>query len=341
MAADRWFFPLALWFICVSSNDEDLNDYCEIRKISASLGSSVLLPCNFTTKKKLDEVSWVQSSGEDLVKLSSERRVTFLDPRNGRVKAFPNQGLKGNYSICIDDLQDSDLGLYLCKKGDVCLKVDLGLGTLSEEALQLIYICVGVVAAFILLSAFGYCCMKCTSLCNDKGEDYINYPAGSGNEGASAPPMEPSRGPVPVDEQQRGADNLVYENDDHDPAYMQEDSARNNSNLPGFVHYLDGIQPTQSASSIYPILNEFNTERTDSEITKQRFHRELFSRLRQASLGRRSQQYYVNQSELSKQQAASSKVEKQHRGVRKKKTKENCEYKNPIYNSSTDRVNQL
>ncbi|XP_062275293.1 uncharacterized protein LOC133980556 [Scomber scombrus] len=340
MAADRWFFPLALWFICVSSNGKDLNEYeyCEYfepRILSASLGSSVLIPCNFTTTTSHDCVSWVQTSEREkhLVKLSSEGRVTFLDPRNGRVKAFPNQGSKGNYSICIDDFQDSDTGLYLCKKGDVCLEVYLVLGT---ETLLLIYICVGAVAAFILLSAFGYCCMKYTSLCNNKSEDYINYPAGSG---ASAPPIEPSRGPV--DEQQRGAVNLVYENDDHDPAYMQEDSARNNSNLPGFVHYLDGIQPTQSASSIYPNLNEFNTERTDSEPTKQRFHRELFSRLRQASLGRRSQQYYVNQSELSKQQAASSQVEKQHRGVRRNKTEENCEYKNPIYNSSTDRVNQL
>lgn len=116
-----------------SCSDEDQNEYvyCETRKISASLGSSVLLPCNFATT--LDGVSWVQPSEEDLVELSSEGRVTFLDPRNGRVKAFPNQGLKGNYSICIDDLQDSDLGPYLCKKRDGCLIVDLGLGGLGRR----------------------------------------------------------------------------------------------------------------------------------------------------------------------------------------------------------------
>ncbi|KAM7399617.1 hypothetical protein PAMP_018875 [Pampus punctatissimus] len=103
--------------------------------------------------------------------------------------------------------------------------------------------------------------------------------------------------------------NLIYENDNHDPANI--DPTRNNSYLPGLVHYMDGTQPTQS--TIYPNPNQCNFERVESTRTKQRFHRELMSRF-QASFSRH---HYVNQEEL-RRQAASSQVQQQpqqqHRG---------------------------
>ncbi|XP_044057188.1 uncharacterized protein LOC122878456 [Siniperca chuatsi] len=350
MTADRWIFLLALCFMCVSSNDEEyceiINEYfeeyisdsgiqqhfCKTHKLSAPLGSSVLLPCNFLNSS-LNWVSWAHIPGEDLVHLTSKGRIKFLDPRNGRVKAFPNQGLEGNYSICIDDLKNSDLGCYRCRHGQDCLQVVLVTesGALNEEMRLLIYICVGGVV-FFLLSVGGYFCMKGILLCNNRTQDNTNNPAGI--EGVTAPPEKTAR--VPVHEQQRGAENLVYENDDQDPANQQGDPTRNHISPPGVLPDLDRTQPTQS---IYPSLNQCHPERMENQQTKHRFHTELFSRLRQASLSRH---YYVNQSEISKQQATSTQAENHRRGgPGKKKAKENCEYKNPIYNRSTDQLNQL
>ncbi|XP_037632133.1 uncharacterized protein LOC119491932 isoform X3 [Sebastes umbrosus] len=389
MNADKWIFLLALCFICVSSNEEPyLDNACEqnldgcneMHTLSASLGSSVLLPCNFTTRN-LNWVSWAHTNRVDVVHLTSDGRIKFMDHRYGRVKAFPNQGSEGNYSIGIDDLQNSDLGCYCCKQGHVCLQVELVAESNPEEGAPidlmwlLIYICVGV-AAFILLSMAGYCCMKCiceyspslalskekcvvcyfiswidglvgylkklfiSVCCNNRLQYNVNNPEETG--GASAPPEEAGR--APVDQQQRGAgnDDLVYENDDQDPrSNQQDDATRNYCNpLDEVQPDPDPTQPTQSSSGIYPNLHQF--ERTESRRTKQSFHIELFSRLRQASLSRH---YYVNQGELRKQQAASTQTDNPRRGLgkkmKKKKVKENGEYKNPIYNRSTDHLNRL
>ncbi|XP_053279149.1 uncharacterized protein LOC128440450 isoform X6 [Pleuronectes platessa] len=164
MNADKWIFPLALCFLCASSNDEQhfeklcgQNPYlCEMHTVSTPLGSSVLLPCNFTTSG-LRWVSWVRASGENLLHLMSDGHVQFMLPKEGRVKVFPNQGSRGNYPIRIDDLQESDLGCYCCLQGNKCHQVDLHVttDTLSEETWRLIYICVGVVT-FILLGVGSY-----------------------------------------------------------------------------------------------------------------------------------------------------------------------------------------
>lgn len=98
-------------------------EFCEQQKLTAPLGSSVLLPCTIT-KSNIKWVEWFHAETElELVSLSSEGRVNFLDPRSGRVKAFPNQGSKGNFSICIDNLEDFDMGCYHCYAKQTCLQV--------------------------------------------------------------------------------------------------------------------------------------------------------------------------------------------------------------------------
>ncbi|XP_015228189.1 PREDICTED: uncharacterized protein LOC107083456 isoform X2 [Cyprinodon variegatus] len=133
-------------------------DFCETYQIPATLGSSVLLPCNFDTGA-FKWVTWVHLEKGDMVRLSSEGRVDFQNPRSGRVKAFPNQALDGNYSTVIDELKSSDLGSYCCKQRSNCLRVELlgGKSTLSP-AMQLLIYSSGGVAALILISLFGYYC---------------------------------------------------------------------------------------------------------------------------------------------------------------------------------------
>ncbi|XP_034459299.1 uncharacterized protein LOC117772343 isoform X3 [Hippoglossus hippoglossus] len=319
MNADKWIFPLALCFICASSNDEQhfeksCGQYpylCERHIVSTPLGSSVLLPCNFTTNG-LGWVSWVHASGENLLRLKADGHVQFMLPKEGRVKVFPNQGSRGNYPIRIDELQDSDLGCYRCLQGDKCHQVDLHVSTdtLSKETWGLIYICVGVVT-FVLLGVCTYFLHK--KMTQDSTNNIVC---------------------VHIEE----ADNhsLVYENDDQDPANQQGDPKINYCSTVGLP---DLYRPQTTQSTVYPNLNQFNFEMVESERTTHRFQREIHDRSGKSCF---TQHDYVNQEEISNQQTMSASLENHERGMtgfRKKKAKANREYKNPIYNRSQEQLN--
>lgn len=108
------------------TNCEPDRDTCKTHKLSAALGTSVLLPCNFS-KNPPNTVSWVQTPEINVVTLSSDGHINFSDPRYGRVNAFPNQGSRKNYSISIDKINSSDLGCYRCLGGEYCVQVELAL----------------------------------------------------------------------------------------------------------------------------------------------------------------------------------------------------------------------
>ncbi|XP_054598861.2 uncharacterized protein [Nothobranchius furzeri] len=334
-----WTLLLALWLVCVSSDGWRSNvdpiqmEDCEAQSLMAQLGSSVLLPCLFTTKG-FDWVTWAHvheldlDTVQDLVGLSTEGRVKFLDPRHGRVKTFPNQASVGNFSICIDELRESDFGFYICKKENKCVSVKLHAdkGTLHANVWSLISICVGV-AALILLCLFGYCCYE--SLRNKRSQDDANNtaaPMAPCSSGPSAPPQEQGH------EHHMGADDnsLVYENDDQ---YMvTRDPTRNQSAPAGILQHSSGAQSSQSNVGIYPNIEEFKFERVESQRTR-RFHIELISRLRQASLSRH---FYANQQEINKQQAMAPCSENQGAVLAS-----DGDYQNPIYNRSMDQLNRL
>lgn len=70
-------------------------------------------------------MSWTHIPEMQLIDLTSKGLTKFLDPRYGRVKAFPNQGSEGNFSIRIDDIENSDMGCYRCRQGKDCFQVEL------------------------------------------------------------------------------------------------------------------------------------------------------------------------------------------------------------------------
>ncbi|XP_031614328.2 uncharacterized protein LOC116334921 isoform X2 [Oreochromis aureus] len=346
MHAARWPLLFTLCLTCVSSNDEkscgDSEDFCEKLSLSVSIGTSALLPCTARpTSSKW--VTWSHAATEqaEMVQLSSEGHVKFLDPRNGRVKVFPNQQRDGNYSIRIDKLEISDLGCYRC--GWQCLQVQVMESRASTADMwPVIYICIGVAALLLMVVVSFYIYWKCIVCSKNKSQDSAEIPTIAD---PSAPPMPAINVPVGVHvrvQQAPGAygNNLVYENDNLRPASAEP--PRNHYDLHGAVQYLDSIQPQQpgqSSGGIYPNLDQFHFERVESHRTRQRFHLELFSRLRQASLSRH---YYVNQRDLRKQHATSKQAGNQKRvGHERKKNKDNCEYNNPIYNTSTDQLNRL
>ncbi|XP_037326332.2 uncharacterized protein LOC119217072 isoform X1 [Pungitius pungitius] len=334
MNARGWVLLSALRLMCVSSNDEPNlhSDVCAKRTRSAHLGSSVLLPCIFAANDS-DPVIWAHGAKRDLVRLNSEGRIKFVDHRYGRLKAFPNQGSLGNYSIRIDQLQGSDLGLYNCTRGRGCVEVELlaERGAAGGENIVLIYACVGV-AVFVLVCIAGYCLMKCMSCCCDRKMENTNNPEDAIPEAASAPPEGTSRGPTGQRQSGEGDNNLVYENDDQDPSIQQDYLNRN------YCHPIDRPPPTQGTGGDDP--NQLG----QSQGAKQGFHRDLFNRLRQASIGRH---YYANQIEMMRQQATSAQADNNSGAAaaagfgkkKKKKNKKNGEIRNPIYNQSAEQLN--
>ena len=113
-------FVNASYMVCVSDQSH-CQDSCVTVMISASLRSSILLPCHAPFLGRTDWMLWVQNTGAPLVNLSSQGKVWFLEPREGRVKTFPNEGSRGNYTIRIDG--ESDLGCYQCRPADACHQV--------------------------------------------------------------------------------------------------------------------------------------------------------------------------------------------------------------------------
>ncbi|XP_036005313.1 uncharacterized protein LOC105940357 isoform X2 [Fundulus heteroclitus] len=333
MKADKGILFFALWLISVSSNGEEV---CKKHEVTALLGSSALLSCNFSSNDdKL--VTWTQRDQGDeqdlnLVQLWPNGRIKFLDPRDGRVKIFPIQVLGGNYSILIDGLQLSDMGSYNCRGGNECYEVKLSedKGTLSPATQLLIFMCAGF-AALMLLSLFGYLCwLKCTCFENKSRPNGAIITVSERIEGPSAPPQEVDG----VNGPQIGLNyGLVYENDDQ---YVNP--IGNPGGQPGVQQHQDGNQPYHSGIGIYPNLEEFKFERAESQRTKQRFHIELMNRLRQASFNRH---FYANQGEIRKQQAKAAQTERKRAGVGRRKANDSCEYKNPIYNRSTDHLDRL
>lgn len=325
------YVGLLAWFICASAQDlqiendcAPINSTCETHKRSTILGHNVLLPCNFSKNHQI--VSWMHPAEMAVVTVTSDGRVNFFDPRFGRVNAFPNQGSQGNYSISIDNVNSSDLGCYRCMMGDRCVQVELALKTETDDEGSgfpiYIYIVSGV-ATVILLSVGCYFCVK-KLICASRVTVY-NINAVGEDADAECHPIE-ELGREPGDGQPQShhpqapatrGNQIVYENADNDePDYLNEQPQCRYMNQNEFSHG-----------------GQVNFVRVESKRTKKRFHTELINRLRQASIRKHQ---YVNQEEIRNQQDAVS-----SKGAENRKAKIYHQYPNPIYNKSTDHLNQM
>ncbi|XP_029571080.1 uncharacterized protein LOC115163391 isoform X1 [Salmo trutta] len=271
---------------------------------------------------------WNQGSGSgaSLVNITFSGKVDFLDPRQGRVKAFPNQGGLGNFSIRIDDLQASDLGSYCCalQNHDQCHRVEVE--ELEEGSHIVLFFCVGSLAILLVLLSGCFCWVKWTRVSTERTPDYINthFCAGS-----SAPPEDvacsDNVGREVAQERGVGNERPIYENNEHDPTRMQHDPTRMQHDptrmqhdptrmqhdLTRMQHDLSRIHHDPSRIHHDPTRIQHEAQRNQhkparyknklrdsSEKRRQGFHGELMSRLRQSSLGQR---YYANQAEINQQ----------------------------------------
>ncbi|XP_020358799.1 uncharacterized protein LOC109905689 isoform X2 [Oncorhynchus kisutch] len=344
------------------SGNKHCHDSCNTSTLQAPLGSAVLLSCSFgSTSLGISPghgwVVWNQGSGSgaSLVNITSSGKVDFLDPRQGRVKAFPNQGGLGNFSILIDALQASDLGSYCCElqSHDQCHRVEVE--ELEEGSHIVLFFSVGSLAILLVLLSGCFCWVKWTRVSTERTPDYVNthFCAGS-----SAPPEDvacsDNVGRDVVQERGVGNERPIYENNEHDPTRIHHDPTTIQHDPTTIQHDLSRIQhdPTtiqhEAQRNQHEPVRYKNKLRDSSENRRQGFHGELMSRLRQSSLGQR---YYANQAEINQQtrvqmdnhqraneaktnQDGRSQMDNCQRGsFWRKKPKEQCEYENPIYNS--------
>ncbi|CAL8350832.1 unnamed protein product [Lota lota] len=299
-----WF---ALCSICASLNDQPhCQDSCDTVLVWASLGSSILLPCPAPFPGRADWMLWVQNTGAPLVNLSSQGKVQFLEPRQGRVKAFPNEVYRGNFSIRIDGLQESDLGCYQCGQADACHQVVV---KKDEVDLRLLLCIIAGVTTFILFVLV--CCYFA----------YSRHKVYSLSQ----------RGALKRQENQDPATNLQPWLQNPATMGLSEDvrlPRNQDQGLPATVHDHEHHQ-NERVAPCNAVRGPPQHARTRSTKRKQALlHRELFSRLRPSS-----RHFYVNQDEVI-QQTMSAQKDRPRRGRKNHKQR----YENPIYNSSTGQL---
>ncbi|KAF3688293.1 CD276 antigen -like protein Precursor [Channa argus] len=108
---------------------------CQHQVISSFTGGNVLLPCVYERRDSSSNkvnVFWRDKYDDhvlDIIQNEADRQFqhqNFID----RVEGFPDQYKKGNFSIILKDLRQSDSGVYECFVEDVKQSVQL---TVSGE----------------------------------------------------------------------------------------------------------------------------------------------------------------------------------------------------------------
>ncbi|XP_052446879.1 CD276 antigen homolog isoform X1 [Carassius gibelio] len=135
----RWwlfyFLPL-----CLLTSEVSLQ---EPVSVEGFIGGSAVLPCSTEeppdTVQDIDEVRWIQKAKGQNVYLIINGQVSVeeQDPEyKNRVEIFPEEYLRGNFSIKLNNLQHTDAGVYWCyifMKEQVLKSVELSIKERSER----------------------------------------------------------------------------------------------------------------------------------------------------------------------------------------------------------------
>ncbi|KAI1893538.1 hypothetical protein AGOR_G00124760 [Albula goreensis] len=311
---EYWTFWIVLY--CSLASSQGVRSHCEncvkYVTLSTQLNSEVILPCLLELAMSDDHMNvvWTQSSSGALLEMTQAGHINFNDPREGRVKVFPNNGI-GNFSIRIDQLQNSDLGEYCCKGANVsaCSVVEVSSDDSGAHDVVVAFImknwyliCAG--GALIILLIICVCCAYWVKQRkkDNYDPDYINTCFHEENPAESNECNQKDAG---NEEEQGNAGNsgnwdedIVYENDEHDP-----------NNIACVT-----IQPQQEISSC--------------------------PTTQQPTGGKK---FYANQEEIDKQ-FSKWKGKKSRRSFWRKGSKQQqkqLEYENPIYANSTEQLDQV
>ncbi|XP_017347175.1 uncharacterized protein LOC108278357 isoform X2 [Ictalurus punctatus] len=127
----KYFVQLLTFFSALVPYGLNCSESCSNTTLNIWLGSEVLLPCSLLKSGKTEEVRWSQTSS--LLSIGSSGNVTFEDPRDGRLTAFPFLFGRGNFSILVHQFQASDLGIYCCQLSHECQRVEIKLSQSLES----------------------------------------------------------------------------------------------------------------------------------------------------------------------------------------------------------------
>ncbi|KAK2907127.1 hypothetical protein Q8A67_006112 [Cirrhinus molitorella] len=161
-------------FICVFA--VLINKVCLQVTVQAVIGGSVVLPCSFTkddhNPQDID-VTWIHNDSKIVFDINphSNSPVTQDPEYKNRTETFPQEYLRGNLSIKLNNLQHTDAGKYSCyisrlpKYQTVQLIINDSLSTEQgdhgeteqekiEPSLHLLFLYIILPALFILVIIF-------------------------------------------------------------------------------------------------------------------------------------------------------------------------------------------
>ncbi|XP_052446890.1 V-set domain-containing T-cell activation inhibitor 1 isoform X4 [Carassius gibelio] len=132
----RWwlfyFLPL-----CLLTSEVSLQETVE-----GFIGGSAVLPCSseepLNTVQDIGLVRWTHRGNNVYIIINGQVSVEEQDPEyKNRVESFPEEYLRGNFSIKLNNLQYTDAGLYKCFISEKYVIRSVELFTQEREAMQI------------------------------------------------------------------------------------------------------------------------------------------------------------------------------------------------------------